>query len=133
MKKIIILMTAILFTLSLSAGQKSSASQLLKRMKKLQKRGIMIGHQDDPVYGHTWKWEKGHSDVKDICGDYPAVMGFELGSIEIGKKENLDGVSFERMRQEIIAQYQRGGICTLSWHPWNPVTGKNAWILQGNL
>ncbi|MCH4148716.1 MAG: glycoside hydrolase family 26 protein [Prevotella sp.] len=131
MKKIIILMTAFLFTLGLSAGQKSPASQLLKRMKKLQKRGIMIGHQDDPVYGHTWKWEMGHSDVKDICGDYPAVMGFELGSIEIGKKENLDGVSFERMRQEIIAQYQRGGICTLSWHPWNPVTGKNAWDPSG--
>ncbi len=39
------------------------ASQLLGRLKKLQKRGIMLGHQDDPVYGTTWKWDEGKSDV----------------------------------------------------------------------
>lgn len=108
------------------------ASQLLGRLKKLQKRGIMLGHQDDPVYGTTWKWDEGKSDVLLITGDYPAVMGFDLGKLELGSKENLDGVPFERMRSEIMAQHARGGIVTLSWHPWNPVTGENAWDPKGD-
>ncbi len=108
------------------------ASQLLARLKKLQKRGIMLGHQDDPVYGTTWKWDEGKSDVLLITGDYPAVMGFDLGKLELDSKENLDGVPFDRMRREIVAQHVRGGIVTLSWHPWNPVTGENAWDPKGN-
>ena len=59
-------------------------------------------------------------------------MGFDLGKIELDSKENLDGVSFDRMRKEIIAQNERGGIVTLSWHPWNPVTGENAWDPKGD-
>ena len=37
---------------------------------------------DDPVYGTTWKWDEGKSDVLLTTGDYPAVMGFDLGKIE---------------------------------------------------
>ncbi len=105
---------------------KTPAGQLKIRLQKLLNKGIMLGHQDDPVYGTTWKWDEGKSDVLLTTGDYPAVMGFDLGKIELDSKENLDGVLFDRMRQEIIAQYKRGGIVTLSWHPWNPATGENA-------
>ncbi len=108
------------------------ASQLLRRLAKLQKKGIMLGHQDDPVYGTTWKWEEGKSDVRLTVGDYPAVMGFDLGKIELDSPNNLDGVPFDRMRKEIVAQHQRGGIVTLSWHPWNPATGENAWDPTGD-
>ena len=92
----------------------------------------MLGHQDDPVYGTTWKWDEGKSDVLLTTGDYPAVMGFDLGKIELDSKENLDGVPFDRMRKEILAQHKRGGIVTLSWHPWNPATGENAWDPKGD-
>lgn len=111
---------------------KTPAGQLKIRLQKLLNKGIMVGHQDDPVYGTTWKWDQGKSDVLLITGDYPAVMGFDLGKIELDSKENLDGVPFDRMRQEIIAQYKRGGIVTLSWHPWNPATGENAWDPKGD-
>lgn len=97
----------------------SPAKKLMKRLRMLQEKGIMVGHQDDPVYGTTWKWDEGKSDVLLTVGDYPAIMGFDLGKLELDSKENLDGVPFDRMRQEIIAQHQRGGIVTLSWHPWN--------------
>jgi mannan endo-1,4-beta-mannosidase len=117
---------------SLGSLAKSPARQLLNRLKTLQRVGVMVGHQDDPVYGTSWKWDDGRSDVKEVCGDYPAVMGFELGSLELGQTSNLDKVPFDRMRREIIAQHERGGISTLSWHPWNPVTGKNAWDPTGN-
>ena len=111
---------------------KTPAEQLKIRLQKIMDKGIMLGHQDDPVYGTTWKWDLGKSDVLLTTGDYPAVMGFDLGKIELDSKENLDGVPFDRMRQEIIAQYKRGGIVTLSWHPWNPATGENAWDPKGD-
>ena len=57
-----------------------------------------------------------------MCGDWPAVMGFELGGIEMGDAKNLDSVPFTRMAEEIVKHYQRGGIVTISWHPRNPVT-----------
>ena len=111
---------------------KTPAGQLKTRLQKLLNKGIMLGHQDDPVYGTTWKWDEGKSDVLLTTGDYPAVMGFDLGKIELDSKENLDGVPFDRMRKEILAQHKRGGIVTLSWHPWNPATGENAWDPKGD-
>uniref|UniRef100_A0AB33JFQ0 Glycosyl hydrolase n=1 Tax=Prevotella sp. GTC17262 TaxID=3236797 RepID=A0AB33JFQ0_9BACT len=117
---------------TIALGSNTPASKLILRLKKIQKKGIMIGHQDAPVYGRTWKWDAGRSDVKEVCGDYPAVMGFDLGKLELGRAENLDGVDFNRMREEIIAQHTRGGIVTLSWHPDNPVTEKTAWDPSGD-
>ena len=79
MKKIFSLVIGIVVSTGIMAGEPSTpASLLIARLKKIQKKGMMIGHQDDPVYGHNWKWDKGRSDVKEVCGDYPAVMGFEL-------------------------------------------------------
>ncbi len=106
----------------------STSPSLLSRLRHLQSRGIMFGHQDDPFYGLGWKYEEGRSDVRDVCGDYPAVMGFELGGIEVGDEKNLDSVPFDLMRREIIAQHRRGGIATISWHPRNPHTGGTAWV-----
>lgn len=116
---------------STSMVARTPADQLIKRLKKLNRLGVMIGHQDDPVYGRQWKWEEGRSDVKGVCGDYPALMGFDLGELEIGRDRNLDGVNFDRMRKEIIAQHERGGVVTISWHPRNPVTGESAWDPSG--
>ncbi len=118
---------------SVMGASRKPAIRLINRLAALQKQGVMIGHQDDPVYGCSWKWDEGRSDVKEVCGDYPAVMGFDLGDIELGKDANLDGVPFDRIRREIIAQHERGGIVTLSWHPNNPVTGKNAWDPTGDV
>lgn len=100
---------------------------LLQRLKRLSTKGIMFGHQDDPFYGLGWQWERGRSDVLEVCGDYPAVMGFELGGIEMGDAKSLDSVPFSRLREELLAHVRRGGIATISWHPRNPLTGGTAW------
>ncbi|WP_292009528.1 glycosyl hydrolase [Chryseobacterium sp.] len=101
--------------------------KLYDNLSKAQQKGYFIGHQDDPAYGVYWKYQEGRSDVKDIVGDYPAVYGWELGDLELGKEVNLDGVPFEKMKQYIREGYERGGIITISWHTNNPITGKNAW------
>lgn len=129
MKKIVTAAFALLMAMDVCASDQTE--QLKARLVRLQERGIMIGHQDDPFYGTTWKWDLNRSDVKEVCGQYPAVMGFELGQMELDSTMNLDGVPFKRMRDEIVAQHMRGGIITISWHAWNPVTGKNAWDPSG--
>ena len=103
------------------------AEEMRMRLDTLQHQGLMYGHQDDPFYGVTWSWEDGRSDTKELVGDYPAVMGFDLGGIELGDSVNLDTVPFEWIRNEAIAHYSRGGFITFSWHPRNPRTGGNAW------
>jgi len=100
---------------------------LYRNLKKLMKKGIMFGHQDDLAYGVGWKYEAGRSDVKDVTGDYPAVYGFELGHLEIDAQINLDSVPFNKMKEFIREVYERGGVVTLSWHLNNPLTGKSAW------
>ena len=109
-------------TTAKTENEPTKAALLKERLITLQQKGIMFGHQDDPFYGLTWEYQNDSSDVKNVCGDYPAIMGFELGGIEMGDAKNLDSVPFTRITAEIINHYKRGGIVTISWHPRNPVT-----------
>lgn len=104
------------------------ASAMLETLKTLPEQGIfMFGHHDDPVYGIGWDGDSARSDVKSVCGDYPAIMSFDLGRMEIWGDRNLDNVSLDRIRKETVAQYQRGGMVSFSWHTDNPLTGKDTW------
>ena len=100
---------------------------LYRNMLKMQNKGTMFGHQDDLAYGHTWYAEEGRSDVKDVCGDYPAVYGWELGHLELGDELSLDSVKFSNIQRWIKLVYVRGGVNTISWHLRNPFTSGNAW------
>ncbi|WP_106831343.1 glycoside hydrolase family 26 protein [Parabacteroides pacaensis] len=100
---------------------------LYRNLLKIPSKGILFGHQDATLYGIGWKYEKDRSDVKTVCGDYPAVYGWEIGHIEQEAAYSLDSVYFSTMRQEIIKAYKRGGINTISWHCDNPLTGGNTW------
>lgn len=124
-----------LFLIGMSACQKENALPkrthetecLLKSLKLLPETGYMFGHHDATSYGIGWDGDADRSDVKSVCGAYPAVMSFDLGRIELGNDNNLDNVPFERIKNEIISQYNRGGMSSLSWHMDNPVTGKDSW------
>ena len=114
-------------TIITESEEKNGAEFLRERLYKLRQKGYMFGHQDDPFYGLTWEWEIGRSDILETVGDYPAIMGFDLGGIEMGNEKNLDDVPFSRIEEELIKHHERGGIVTISWHPRNPVTGGTAW------
>ena len=104
----------------------------------LEPKKILYGHQDDLVYGHNWVVTDvendplDRSDVKDVAGRYPAVVGFDLGGIELGDPCNLDGVPFDLMRRAALKQMERGGQVTFSWHPRNPLTGGDAWDISSD-
>lgn len=123
-----VLLLASFALVGIRAAGPTPAQQLIQRLAKIQKQGYMYGHQDDPFYGITWDWDMGRSDTYELVGDYPGVMGFDLGGIEVGDRKNLDSVPFFRIREEIIAHHKRGGIITISWHPRNPLLGTTAWI-----
>ena len=126
------LIALILAVASCTAPQ-TPAEALLERLSaQIEDGKIMFGHQDDLMYGHSWKLEDDasgfdRSDVHMTCGKYPAVYGMDLGGIEMGWPANLDKNDFDNMRAAAIAHHQKGGVITFSWHPRNPLTEGDAW------
>ncbi|MDT3355991.1 MAG: glycoside hydrolase family 26 protein [Bacteroidota bacterium] len=124
-----------------TAAGTAICSGLADRMAASVEAGmILYGHQDDLVYGHTWHVSPDsaatddltRSDVHAVAGDYPAVVGFELGGLELGWEASIDKVPFELIRRASVEHVRRGGIVTYSWHPHNPYTGGNAWDVSSD-
>ncbi|MCC9167011.1 glycoside hydrolase family 26 protein [Pontibacter harenae] len=112
----------------INAQATSETKNLYANLKRISEKGIMFGHQDDPAYGIGWKYEAGRSDVKEVVGDYPAVVGWDLGHLELGHTVNLDSVPFDQMRSFVQEIYAKGGLNTFSWHPNNPTDpAKTSW------
>ena len=138
-----LLLTASLLALLSCGGQpkekpvETPKDILVHRLFEYTEQGkIAYGHQDDLVYGHNWVVTDvendplERSDVRDVTGQYPMVVGFDLGGIEMGDKANLDSVDFNLMRLAAQTHIARGGIVTFSWHPRNPLTGGDAWDIS---
>ena len=77
----------------------------------------MLGHKDALAYGSMWYNQPGRSDVKSVCGNYPAVVDWDLGGIESGSELNVDAIPFFRIRQYVEQGYRRNGVTILSWNP----------------
>ncbi len=118
------------------SGRTQRTENMLKNLVQIGDSSVyLFGHHDDTVYGIGWAADYTNdstihqrSDVKSVCNDFPALLSFDLGHIELGDSLNLDGVPFNRIRQEIIAQYDKGGMITLSWHLNNPLSGGTSWV-----
>lgn len=108
-----------------------NAKILYHRLQEISKRGIAFGHQDATAYGIGWKHEDDpsviKSDIKDAAGDFPAVHGYDIGHIELGRSFNLDTVSFALMKEHIKIMHEKGAIITMSWHLDNPVSNGDSW------
>lgn len=100
---------------------------LYSSMARLVDTGILFGHHDDTGYGVHWKYDEDSSDVKNVCGSYPAVYGWDLAKIEHDSTCDINGLPFSLQRQRVKEAFERGGINTFSWHIDNPADGKTAW------
>lgn len=78
--------------------------------------GIMIGHQDDLIYGNDWFAREGWSDIKKISGDYPAITGFNISKIETGEAINIDSIPFTLIEQKIQEAYRNNIIISINWN-----------------
>lgn len=109
----------------------SEAQAVLEKMQAATAQNqFYFGQEDFAFYGTFWEYEPGRSDVKEVCGSAPAVLGCDLGHLELDATENLDGVPFDVMRSAMVSQYQAGGLVTVSWHARNPLTGGDAWDIS---
>jgi mannan endo-1,4-beta-mannosidase len=64
-------------------------------------------------YGVGWENDDDRSDIKDVCGDFPAIYGEDLR--EVLQDDNVD-----RIRYRIISAYERGAVITVCWHQLDP-------------
>lgn len=116
-------------------SDKSATQQtinLFNNMRQLSCTAPMIGHQDALAYGVGWHNDDSRCDLLEAVGDYPAVMGWDLGHIELGEEFNIDTVSFDRMAQHIKRAYAMGAINTISWHCRNPLTQGDSWDVSSS-
>lgn len=98
---------------------------LYSNLWKIQSTGFMFGHHDDLIYGREWSTVQGGSDVKEVCGDYPAV--FSLDFAEIMDDRNATSTLNVHRRRTILEAYARGEVITACAHINNPLTGGDSW------
>jgi len=93
---------------------------LYRNLIKIQTEGkVMFGHQEATSYGRTWVGDKDRSDVKDVTGSHPAVIGLDFSGVT-----TTDSLRYEKAKQHlvnsVIDTYNRSGISTFAWHASNP-------------
>lgn len=94
-------------------------------LRAIKGKGILFGQQDANLTGIDWKYDENRSDIKDLTGKHPSVYGYELAGI--GYESNIDSIPFLTISKRMIEAFDRGGINTVTWHMFNPVTGGDAW------
>lgn len=106
---------------------------LYANLQNLSGKKIIFGHQDALAYGVNWKnWHKRRSDVHDVSGKHPALVGWEFS--KLGKyPHNIDSVDFAQMQGWIRQVYRMGGINEISWHFDNFVNGLSSWDVGDNV
>lgn len=104
-----------------------STKELFRDLRDVMGKGILFGHQDDPAYGHSWYAEPGRSDVFETAGDYPALVGWEIGHVETTKALNIDSIPFVDMKRMIREVHESGGVNSISWHANNIAIGGSSW------
>lgn len=120
-------------TAETETAETTPAQELIARLDSTVASGkFFFGHHDDTAYGYDWQYVDGNSDVKRVTGEYPGLMSWDLGMIELDSANNLDGVPFSFMASEIIKQNGRGGINAISWHPRNPASGGDSWDVSAS-
>jgi mannan endo-1,4-beta-mannosidase len=86
---------------------------LYSNLELLSGQYLMYGMHDATGYGVGWSGDDDRSDVKSVCGSYPAVYSWDMSVID----KNGD---MNRFTYRIISAYQRGGINTICWHQRDP-------------
>lgn len=93
---------------------------LFHNLDQLSQKHILFGHQDATQYGHSWKGDSNRSDVRDVCGSHPAVIGVDFGGLSTLNKKPVEEAK-KSLHKTITETYARGGVVTICWHANNPV------------
>jgi mannan endo-1,4-beta-mannosidase len=82
-------------------------------------KGFIFGHQNAEKEGRGWLMD-GTPDVYQVSGKHSGVVGFDFKDVAQWEDKYYD-FYLKKMKKV----YDRGGVVTMSWHMYNPLTGKN--------
>lgn len=97
------------------SGLTTRTENLKTYIKSFADKGILVGQMYGTLEGIGWQCDSDRSDMKSICGDRPAVNGYELAGIENGKYNNVNGISFRAIREDVLKNFRRGGLLIMNW------------------
>lgn len=99
-----------------ASGLTTRTENLKANLRPQAEKGTMVGQMYAGIEGVGWQTDSaGRSDMRSISDDDAACGAYELSGIERGQKQNVDGVSFEAIRSDILRLFKRGGLVVLSW------------------
>ena len=87
----------------------------------IKDKGFIFGHHDDLWCGRYWLGEEGRSDTKDVCGDYPGVLGVDFAELIDDRYANdptINGYKLKSVKQA----YDMGMVTIVCLHMDNPLT-----------
>lgn len=93
---------------------------LYANLQRISDHRILFGMQDATGYGVGWSNDNDRSDVKDVCGSFPAVCSWSIKNAANGWDTNDDVYRMTKI-------YNLGGINTVEWHMNNPYGGDFYW------
>ncbi|WP_293880515.1 MULTISPECIES: glycoside hydrolase family 26 protein [unclassified Sphingobacterium] len=101
----------------------SETVALYNYLKAVQSKGkVLLGQQDALCYGRYWRGDSNRSDIKEITGSHPALLGLDFQQLTHEDKGYRESET-KRLVKVVKDMYRRGGIITFSWHMSNPVNG----------
>ena len=86
---------------------------LYLNLKALTQRALLFGMQDVTGYGVGWSGDDDRGDVKDVCGDFPAVFNEDMNQVE-------RGWSIDRVKYRLTSAYNGGAVISMVWHQYDP-------------
>lgn len=93
---------------------------LYYNLKEQTAEKFLFGHQDATGYGVGWDNDDDRSDVKSVCGSYPALAGWGLRGIAKGETD-------DRAVYRVKKFYRMGAVNAFEWHMDNPLGGDFYW------
>ena len=85
---------------------------LYVNLKKYAPEKLLYGMHDATGYGVGWSGDDNRSDVKEVCGSYPAVFSWDANGI-------INDPDLTRFEYRMLLAYDHG-INTLCWHQIDP-------------
>lgn len=98
-----------------ASGNTTRTENLANNLQAFLSKGVMVGQIYGTLQGVGWTGDSARSDMRSICGVGPACVGYELAGIENGADINIDSLSFDAIRKDILYNFNKGGLITATW------------------
>lgn len=93
---------------------------LFYNLQNLAKSKIIFGHHHSTAYGIGWSEEENRSDVKDVIGAHPGLIGWDFADLEEGQP-----VTPSQLLKLVPEAHNKGIVNIFAWHLHNIVTGNS--------